>query len=265
MQWVQAALARARAAGTDDAVTPVADEVAGSARLLALDEMQVTDIADAMILGRLFERLWAQGVALVTTSNRAPLGPLQGRAQPRSVLPSSHDRGADARCWGRRGATDHRQGPPARPCRATRPGWARGRARALDACGATLCGRAGRGGGPRPCASWGARWRCRAFTTGSRGRPSTTCAAPPSAPPTTRHRRGRARAHPRRRAPHGRRDLQRGPALRDARGRALRGARDALRLGRGPPRPPYVEGEGSFEFARTASRLQEMQGAGWGR
>jgi cell division protein ZapE len=32
-----------------------------------------------------------------------------------------------------------------------------------------------------------------------------------------------------------------------------------------PPDRLYVEGEGSFEFARTASRLQEMQGAGWGR
>ena len=72
MQEIHDAMHKARERGVDDAIAPVAAEVANSIRLLALDEMQITDITDAMIVGRFFEALFAAGVVVVTTSNRVP-------------------------------------------------------------------------------------------------------------------------------------------------------------------------------------------------
>ena len=55
-----------------DPIEPVAEQIAGEAKLLCFDEMQVTNPADAMILSRLFGKLLEQGVKVVTTSNRPP-------------------------------------------------------------------------------------------------------------------------------------------------------------------------------------------------
>jgi cell division protein ZapE len=64
--------ARASGAGQDQLIAQAAEQIAKEAQLLCFDEVQVTDIADAMILGRLFERLFALDVVIVATSNRAP-------------------------------------------------------------------------------------------------------------------------------------------------------------------------------------------------
>lgn len=56
----------------EDPVSVVAKQIADEITLLCFDELQVTDIADAMVVARLFKELFDQGVVVIATSNRAP-------------------------------------------------------------------------------------------------------------------------------------------------------------------------------------------------
>jgi len=71
----------------EDPIPPVAASFAKEARLLCFDEMQITDIADAMIIKRLFTILFDLGVVVVTTSNRPPSGLYEGGINRSIFLP----------------------------------------------------------------------------------------------------------------------------------------------------------------------------------
>ncbi len=261
MQWVHAAMNRARAEGVDDAILPVADEVAASARLLALDEMQVTDIADAMILGRLFQRLWSQGVTLVTTSNRPPTDLYKDGLNRALFLPFIALIEENCAVIELSSPTDHRQGRLQGARRYFTPVDAEARAAMADIWDDLTAGQAK----PAFLRVHGRDVEIPAFHNGCARATFYDLCGRPLGPADYLALAASARVLllddiPRLGSENfnqARRFVTLIDALYEARVQLFASAA-------APPDRLYVEGEGAFEFARTASRLQEMQAEGWG-
>jgi cell division protein ZapE len=262
MQEVHDAMADARRGGVDDAIAPVAAGIAAELRLLAFDEMQITDITDAMIVGRLFEALFAAGVVVVTTSNRAPDDLYKDGLNRQLFLPFIaliKDRMVVHELAGR---TDYRQSRLSGATVYFTPVDDHAR-HTLQAVWDDLA--------PGPVESLTLRVKGRdvvlpAFRNGvARATFYDLCGQPLGAadylaiaeavrvlilsgiPQLSRDNFNEAR-----------RFVTLIDALYEARVRLICSAAAS-------PDMLYVEGEGTFEFERTASRLREMQGADWGR
>lgn len=261
MQEIQAGLHAARGRGEQDTVRPVAEAVAAQTRLLCFDEMQITDIADAMIVGRLFQVLFDQGVTVVTTSNRVPEDLYKHGLNRQLFLPfiALIRERMEVTCLDSQ--TDYRQNRQGGPVWFA-PADAQARA-ALDAAWDELTG----GATPVPLTL---QVQGRAVTLPAHvGRVARSgfwdlCGKPLG--PADYLAVAKAvdvlliDGVPRLSASNyneAKRFVTLIDALYEARVRLIASGADQ-------PEQLYNEGEGSFEFERTASRLREMQDAAWG-
>jgi len=89
MQTIHARVHAWKKANPDgtDPIPPLADSISAESALLCFDEFQINDIADAMILGRLFQGLFDRGVVVVATSNTAPDDLFKGKPGRDAFLP----------------------------------------------------------------------------------------------------------------------------------------------------------------------------------
>jgi cell division protein ZapE len=263
MAEVHAGIAVARAGSGKDPIVPVAEAIARDAALLCFDEMQITDITDAMLVGRLFEQLFDLGVVVVTTSNRPPDALYEGGWNRDQFLPFIALLKQRLQLHELAGPIDHRRNRASHDATYFSPLGADAEA-AIDAVWRDIVG-------PRREVALRLRVQGRDLVyPRSAGRAvrcdfDDLCGGPSGARdylalaeavdvlivenvPQLSARRSDAAW----------RFVTLVDALYEARVKLVMSA-DAT------PDDLYTDGEGAFEFARTASRLQEMQSVDWWR
>jgi cell division protein ZapE len=245
----------------DDPIAPTAELIASQTRLLCFDELQVADIADAMILGRLFEALFAQGVILVATSNRAPDDLYQGGINRQLFLPFIDMLGSRMQVVRVAGERDHRLerlkgarvyfSPIEAGTEAAFDDLWRGQLGSAEEAGAALVVQGRKMHLPR--ATGGLLRASFASLCGQALGPQDYLAVAGSFHTVFLEGVPRLDADQRNEA---RRLVWLIDALYEARTRLVV-------LAEAEPDDLYPKGDGAFEFERTASRLQEMRSAEW--
>ncbi len=86
-RFMQDVHARLHEAASGDPIPPLAETIARESVLLCFDEFQINDVADALLLGRLFEALFARGAIVVATSNTVPDDLFKGQPGRDAFLP----------------------------------------------------------------------------------------------------------------------------------------------------------------------------------
>jgi len=169
-------------AGEADPLAHIARRWRGALKVLVLDEFFVTDIGDAMLLARLLERMFAEGVTLVTTSNTAPENLYRDGLQRASFLPAIALLQQHCVVLRSDGQEDYRlraltRSPVYRaPLDAGAEAWLAERWRELSGGDAATAATS---------RSTAARSRCAAAARASSGSTSPPCATARAAPPTT--------------------------------------------------------------------------------
>ena len=261
MQEIHSGMHAARQKGVDDALKPVAAKVIEDAQLLCFDEMQISDITDAMIVGRLFQALFSAGVVVVTTSNRVPDDLYKDGLNRALFVPFIEQIKDRMVVHHLQSPTDYRQDRLARSDTYFHPANAAARA-AIDALWQDLTADQS---APLTLTVKGREVVLPAFHNGVARAPFwELCGRPLGAadylavaeavrvliledvPRLSRSNFNEAR-----------RFVTLIDALYEGKVRLIVSAADI-------PERLYIEGEGTFEFERTASRLREMQSDGWG-
>ena len=262
MQGVHRGMHAARARGVTDALAPVADDLVARVRLFCLDEMQIIDITDAMVVGRLFQRLFDAGVIVVTTSNRPPEDLYKDGLNRGLFLPFIDLIRARMEVIELESPTDYRQHRLTRAQVWFAPSDGSARA-AIGAIWADLTG--GAAGGPMVLRVNGRDVQLDQVANGVVRASFWDLCGRPLGPADYLAIAGAVRVVllediPRMSAANyneAKRFVTLIDALYEGRVRLVASAAD-------DPERLYLEGVGSFEFERTASRLREMQAADWG-